>query len=184
MEQFGFRPLAMPKSTLKESNCVEAVKFSTDGRYFAVIKQREHNDEALFRMYRTGEGECGRFLCQMTNIDIKPWMIQLRSHCSRRFGHFFSISHIHDDAEKSWMILAGPNIHGDLQTNRSILREWIYDDAISVIISMIGLSHRFTLHFDIGDLAGEQMADFDYNTSLDSMFIAVDDASYMLWQQN
>jgi len=184
VEQFGFRPLPMTKSTLKDSNCVDAVKFSTDGRFFAVIKQREMNDEALFRIYRTGGSECGSFLCQMTNIDIKPWMIHLDAHLSRKFGHFFSISHRHDEAEKAWMILAGPNIHGDLQTYREILRDFIYDDAISVIVAMIGLSHRFTLHFDIGYFAGEQMADFDYNTSLDAMFIAVDDASYMLWQQN
>ncbi len=108
----------------------------------------------------------------------------VRSHYSNKFGYFFSISHINDDIEKAWMILAGPNIHGDLQNYREILREWLYDDAISVIMDMIGLSHRYTLHLDIGYLAGEQMAHFDYNKNLDTMFFAVDDATYLLWQNN
>ena len=163
---------------------MDKVKFSEDGKFFAVIKQREHNNEALFKIYRTGETDKGAFLCQMTNINIKPWMIQLRAHYSHKFGYFFSISHVHDDIEKAWMILAGPNIHGDLQTYRDCLREFIYDDAISVIIAMIGLAHRYTLHFDIGYLAGEQMADFDYNAELDTMCMAVDDASYLLFQTN
>ena len=184
VKQFGFEALPLSKSTLKESNCVNSVKFSEDGRFLAVIKQREHNDEALFRIYRTGESDKERYLCQMSNIDIKPWMIVLRAHSSAKHGLFFSISHRHDEAEKAWLILAGPNIHNDLQTYRDTLRDWLYDDAISVVIAMIGLSHRYTLHLDIGNLAGEQMADFDYNKHLDAFFFAVDDADYLLWQTN
>eukprot|EP01084_Bolivina_argentea_P069042 125676_1 len=181
IKKFGFKSLQLSKTSVKESNCVDAVKFSHDGKFFAIIKQREYNDEALFRIYRTGETNKSNFLCQMTNIDIKPWMIELKSHYSNKFGYFFSISHINDDIEKAWMILAGPNIHGDLQNYREILREWLYDDAISVVMDMIGLSHRYTLHLDIGYLAGEQMAHFDYNKYLDSFFFAVDDATYLLF---
>mmetsp|Transcript_975 Transcript_975/g.789 ORF Transcript_975/g.789 Transcript_975/m.789 type:complete len:635 (+) Transcript_975:40-1944(+) len=184
IEKFGFKTLPLSKCTDKESNCVDTMKFSQDGKFFALIKQREHNDEALFRIYRTGESNKSEFLCQMTNIDIKPWMIKLRSHFSMKFGYFFTISHTDDDIEKAWMIVAGPNVHGDLQTYRECLREWLYDDAISVIMAMIGLSHRYTLHFDIGYLAGEQMAAFDYNKYLDTMFFGVDDSTYLLFQNN
>ena len=184
ISKFGFKSLPLSKTTVKESNCVDTIKFSNDGKFFAIIKQREHNDEALFRIYRTGETDKSNYLCQMTNIDIKPWMIKLNSHFSLKHGYFFSISHINDDIEKAWMILAGPNIFGDLQTYRDILREFLYDDAISVIVSMIGLSHRFTLHLDIAYLAGEQMASFDYNKYLDTMFLAIDDANYLLFQNN
>eukprot|EP00485_Elphidium_margaritaceum_P005946 CAMPEP_0202695310 /NCGR_PEP_ID=MMETSP1385-20130828/8930_1 /ASSEMBLY_ACC=CAM_ASM_000861 /TAXON_ID=933848 /ORGANISM="Elphidium margaritaceum" /LENGTH=657 /DNA_ID=CAMNT_0049351313 /DNA_START=8 /DNA_END=1981 /DNA_ORIENTATION=- len=181
----GFRSLQLSKTTLKESNCVDKVCFSQDGKFFAIIKQREFNDEALFRVYRTGETDKNNFLCQMTNIDIKPWMIQLRSHWSLKFGFFFTIHHINDDIEKDYLIVAGPNIYGDLQNYRQVLREWLYDDAISVIVSMIGLAHRYTLHLEnVAELAGEQMADFDYNPYLDAMLFAVDDAPYMLWQTN
>ena len=47
---------------------------------------------------------------------------------------------------------------------------------------MIGLSHRYTLHLDIGYLAGEQMGDFDYNQQLNTMIMGIDDATYLLFQ--
>eukprot|EP01084_Bolivina_argentea_P204037 348399_1 len=45
INKFGFNTLPLSKTSTKESNCVETIKFSENGKFFAMIKQREHNDE-------------------------------------------------------------------------------------------------------------------------------------------